>query len=399
MILNAGFPPDIRIEKEVETLLSSHSVTLLCTKRSGEPETESFSGLRVTRIFSGIERRLASYQLMTTCYSDGWKKEINQFIQKNQLDALHVHDLPLAGTALEAARSHRIPIVLDLHEDYPAMLAEIQRIPWSRVPSVGVLGLRLASVPRWREYEQKVVREVDAVIAVVDEAGARVRDLGVQSSKIHLVQNYVPGLQRAKSDQITDDKTVTAVYIGGFDQARDLQTVMDAAGLLADRGCDHLRILLVGGSKRDIALLRNYASRKRLAVNNVSFHEWMDRDDAERILDEAHIGLVPHVKSAHTDSTIPHKLFQYMARRLPVVASNCVPLQRIVTDAACGVVYESGNAESLAGCLEELYRNPDKRMRMGNAGLSTVNTTCNWSLAGANLLNVYRQLEITAAGA
>lgn len=73
MILNAGFPPDIRIEKEVDTLLSSHNVFLLCTKRSGEAETESLSGLRVTRIFSGIERRLASYQLMKTCYSEVWK--------------------------------------------------------------------------------------------------------------------------------------------------------------------------------------------------------------------------------------------------------------------------------------------------------------------------------------
>ena len=305
MILNAGFPPDIRIEKEV------------------------------------------------------WKKEINQFIRKNQLDALHVHDLPLAGTALEAARSHRIPIVLDLHEDYPAMLAEIHKMPWSRIPSAGVLGLRLASVPRWREYEQ----------------------------------NYGPVPHDAKSDQISDDKTVTAVYIGGFDQARDLQTVMNAADLLADRGCNHLKILLVGGSKRDIVLLRNYASTKRLDVNNVSFREWMERDDAESILDEAHIGLVPHVKSAHTDSTIPHKLFQYMARRLPVVVSNCVPLQRIVTDTGCGIVYESGNAQSMAVCLEELYRNSDKRARMGIAGLTAVQKTYNWTSPGTNLLNLYQQLH------
>jgi glycosyltransferase involved in cell wall biosynthesis len=233
---------------------------------------------------------------------------------------------------------------------------------------------------------------VDAVITVVEEAGARIRDLGVQPSKIHLVQNYVPVPECAKTDQTSENKTVTAVYIGGFDQARDLQTVMNAAGILGARGCDHLKILLVGGSRRDIALLRSYASTRRLAVNNVSFHEWMDRDDAEKVLDEADIGLVPHVKSAHTDSTIPHKLFQYMARGLPVVTSNCVPLERIVTAAACGMVYESGNAQSLAACMEELHRNPDKRRQMGNAGSSAVQSTYNWSIAATKLLNVYRQL-------
>lgn len=394
MILSSGFPPDIRIEKEVESLLSSHTVFLLCTRRSGEAETELCKGLRVTRIFSGMERRWASWRLMATCYSQDWKKEIDRFIQGNQLDALHVHDLPLAGTALEAARSHGIPIVLDLHEDYPAMLHEVQKISYSQVPSLGVLGLRLtASIRRWREYERKVVREIDAVIAVIEEAGARIRDLGVQRSRIHIVQNYGPVPQRAKPDQTSERKTVSAVYIGGFDQARDLRTVVDAAGLLADRGCNDLKILLVGGSKRDIALLKNYASRKRLAVSNVSFYEWMEREKAERIVDEAQIGLTPHVKSAHTDSTIPHKLFQYMARQLPVVTSNCVPLQRIVTDAGCGMVYESGNPLSLARCMEVLYRNPGERQRMGNAGLAAAQTTYNWSIAGSNLLNVYRQLE------
>jgi glycosyltransferase involved in cell wall biosynthesis len=395
MVVNSGFPPDIRIEKEVETLLSSHTVFLLCTRRSGEAEAELHNGLRVTRIFSGLERQRASYRLIATCYSKDWKTEIDRFIEKNQLDVLHVHDLPLAGTALAVARSHGIPMVLDLHEDYPAMLSEIQKIPWSRVPSAGVLGLKLASIPKWRDYEQRIVREVDGLIAVIEEAGARMLSLGVPPSRIHIVPNYGPVPQRAKSGESTETQTVSAVYIGGFDQARDLQTVMDAAGLLANR-CNDLKLMLVGGSKRDIALLRTYASAKRLSMSNVSFHEWMDRESAERVLDEAQIGLVPHVKSAHTDSTIPHKLFQYMARQLPVVTSNCAPLQRIVTEAGCGVVYESGNPQSLARCLEGLYRNPGERKRMGNAGFSAAQTTYNWNVAGTALLDLYRQLSFAS---
>jgi glycosyltransferase involved in cell wall biosynthesis len=392
MVLNSGFPPDIRIEKELETLTASHTVLLLCTKRSGEARTEVLSGARVTRVFSGIGRRWASYRLMRTCHSRGWKKKIDRFIEDNRLDALHVHDLPLAGTAIESARSHRIPIVLDLHEDYPALLGEVRKLRWRGIRSPGVLGLRLASLPRWEQYEQQVVQQVDAVLAVIEEAGARILDLGAQPARTHVVPNYDFARQRTKSNHISDDRTVTAVYIGGFDQARDMDTVMDAAGLLADRGHDNLKFLLVGGSKRDIASLRKYAAKKRLDIRNISFREWMDRESAERLVDEAKIGLVPHVKSAHTDSTIPHKLFQYMARRLPIVTSNCVPLQRIVADSACGLVYDSGNAESLARCLEELYLNPDQRIRMGNAGSSAVQSTYNWSVAATRLLDVYRHL-------
>lgn len=393
MILNAGFPPDIRVEKEIHALLASHDVFLLCTKRSGEADTEFFSGLRITRVFSGLQRRLASYQLMTSCYSERWKNEIHRFIGANQLEALHVHDLPLAGTALDAARSHSIPIVLDLHEDYPALLTEIKKTSWSRIPSVGVLGVRLASIPKWKQYEQRVVSAVDAVIAVVDESQARISDLGVEPSKIFLVPNYGPVVPMAKADQPPEGNRVTAVYVGGFDRARDLQTVIDAASLLANRGCDGLNFRLVGGSRRDIALLERYAFRKRLAIDKISFHKWIDRDLVERILDHSQIGLVPHVKSPHTDSTIPHKLFQYMTAQLPVVASNCVPLERIVSDSRCGVIYESGNSESLAACLEELYRNPDQRKRMGDAGLFATQMKYNWIASARVLLKAYQQLE------
>jgi glycosyltransferase involved in cell wall biosynthesis len=168
---------------------------------------------------------------------------------------------------------------------------------------------------------------------------------------------------------------------------------MDAASLLANRGCDGLNFRLVGGTRRDIALLLRYASRKRLVIDNISFHKWIDRDHVERILDYSQIGLVPHVRSPHTDSTIPHKLFQYMTAQLPVVASNCLPLQRIVSDSRCGVIYESGNPESLADCLEGLYRNPDERKRMGAAGLFATQIHYNWGRAASALLKAYRQLE------
>jgi glycosyltransferase involved in cell wall biosynthesis len=168
---------------------------------------------------------------------------------------------------------------------------------------------------------------------------------------------------------------------------------MSAASLLAGRGCDGLKFRLIGGSSRDIALLKRYASAKQLVIDKISFHKWIDRDRVERIIDESQIGLVPHVRSPHTDSTVPHKLFQYMTAQLPVVASDCLPLQRIVNDAKCGVIYESGNPESLAECLEELYRNPDKRKRMGDAGLFAAQINYNWSSAAHALLKAYRQLD------
>ena len=107
---------------------------------------------------------------------------------------------------------------------------------------------------------------------------------------------------------------------------------------------------------------------------------------------EADVGLVPHVKNAHTDATVPHKLFQYMWRRLPVIVSNCAPLERIVREADCGLVYPSGDSQALARCLTEMHGRGDRVDSMGEAGHNAVAQKYNWDKAGEALLEVYRGL-------
>jgi glycosyltransferase involved in cell wall biosynthesis len=393
MLLNARFPPDIRLEKEIASLAAAHDVFLLCTRTPGEAAEITWNGLHVTRVFSVNARRLATLQLMTTCRSSAWRAQIERFVEKHQVEVLHVHDLPLAGTALETARSKGIRVVLDLHEDYPAMLSGLKAAPPSQMQSLGALGLKItASIPLWRQYELQAVREVDAVVTVVEEASARIRSLGVPNDKIFTVPNYAVRPSSAQRTSL-DKRGNTAIYIGGFDQARDLRTVLGAADLLLKRKVGGLEIKLVGGSGREIALLKKHAARNRLNIDCVVFHEWMDGSQAERLLDDANIGLVPHVKTAHSDTTIPHKLFQYMAHGLPVVVSNCSPLERIVETSGCGVVYRSGDKGDLADCLERLTTDADAMSRMGASGLQAVRNTYNWDAAEMGLLKLYERLE------
>ena len=173
---------------------------------------------------------------MRSCDSPLWKKEIDRFVRDNRLDVLHAHDLPVAGPALLSARSHKIPIVVDLHEDYPALLADISQIPWSEVPSSGVLGLKVTpSVERWRQYERNVVLRADAVIGVIEESVDRIVELGASPSNVHLVANYAPVSEADLSAEPRYGDTVTALYFGNFHQARDLNTVLEAADILAKR--------------------------------------------------------------------------------------------------------------------------------------------------------------------
>jgi len=55
------------------------------------------------------------------------EESIDRYVLDNGLDVLHVHDLPAVASALSVARRRGIPVVYDMHENYPAagrLLAE-----------------------------------------------------------------------------------------------------------------------------------------------------------------------------------------------------------------------------------------------------------------------------------
>ena len=395
MVLPTEFPPDIRVEKEYATLKEHHEVLLLCPRRGSQAAVEQWKGLTVHRVLTRVQRWRGQLSLMSWQASALWEKQIERFATDVEPDVLHVHDLPLLGPALRVAARHKLPVVADLHENYPAMLEDARRRPWYRLTSLGSVASRLlVSIPRWREYESRVVPKADRVIVVIEEAGERLVRTGVSADRIAVVGNYATfdrdsdDVSQAPEDR---DSRMCIVYAGGFDDSRDLGTVLDAVAALPDAVRAGMNVHLIGGTGRNLARLRRHASD--LGVDeHVTLTEWLPRAEAELLMSRADVGLVPHVKSEHTDATVPHKLFQYMWRRLPVIVSNCAPLERIVVDAACGLVYESGNSRSLAERLTEMHALDDGGASLGAAGRDAVRQTYNWSNAGDALLDVYRSI-------
>ena len=108
--------------------------------------------------------------------------------------------------------------------------------------------------------------------------------------------------------------------------------------------------------------------------------------------------MIPHVKSAQLDAALPHKLCHYMYMKRPVVTTDCVPLVKVVQDADCGLIYESGNAQKLGEALVYLYRNPQERQRMGENGHRAVIDRYNWDSTVQGMVRMYRELSLEYGG-
>jgi len=58
--------------------------------------------------------------------------------------------------------------------------------------------------------------------------------------------------------------------------------------------------------------------------------------------------------------------------RLPIVASAISGIPEIVANGVNGILVEPGNAGELAAALQNIYRNPEMALAMGEDGRQTV---------------------------
>jgi glycosyltransferase involved in cell wall biosynthesis len=117
---------------------------------------------------------------------------------------------------------------------------------------------------------------------------------------------------------------------------------------------------------------------------SVLFAGWVRHDRLPAYIQASSVCCIPHLKSDHTDTTIPNKLFDYMALGKPVAVSNLDPVQRIVERVRCGAVFQSGDEEDLASVLVRLSAEGSAE-EMGERGRQAVLSDYNWQVDAKRL--------------
>jgi len=76
------------------------------------------------------------------------------------------------------------------------------------------------------------------------------------------------------------------------------------------------------------------------------------------------VGLAPYLNIRNFTDNLPNKPLEYMSAGLPIVSCLRGVLERLLSEADCGVMYEEENPDDLAARLIELYECPERRNRM-----------------------------------
>ncbi len=393
MILDNEFTGDLRVENEVATLQNDgHQVFVLCFNHGSKKNSEEFSGAKIIRIPLSLFVKNKLRGLNNTVfniYPIFWAIQIRKFILQNKIEALHVHDLWMLESAFRGNENFNLPIISDLHENFVHALNHYKYA--NTFP-----GNILISKKRWKQSEIDWTKKATHIITVIEEAVERYKSLGIANDKISVVANYVnlesflaSPIDEAIVSKYKDDFTIT--YVGGFDIHRGLESTIRAIPKIIEI-IKNVRLVLVGGGSNLEALKE--LSKELNVEEHISFEGWQPHEKLSSYIKACDLSLIPHLKSVHTDNTIPHKLFQYMIFEKPVVATNCNPLKRILDETKAGAVYESGNESDLAKKIIKLYQNPDLRNTMGAKGKEAVLSKYNWNKTSNELVSLYSTIEL-----
>lgn len=397
MLLDGTYPQDIRVRKEAESLVEAGVAVAVITRwQKGLQREEIINGVKVHRIGKDYTHSAKGWNDILTAITfidRAFFAGLKLFVDKHKITFLHVHDLPLVATARKVlGKSGKI--VLDMHENFPEMLEELNFS--SKGIAKSIKDKLFFSNSRWKKYEAKVIHEPIHIIAVIDEMKEKLRrEYGLPERFITVISNYekTDFASVVESDDFNFDKeTFYLAYIGGISPVRGLELAIDGVAELIGAG-EKLQFLIIGGGNSSYIAGLQQRVRELKMENYILFPGYKNFKKINYYIENVQVNIIPHVKNEHTDHTIPHKLFQIMMQKAPLLVSSCKPMKRILEENNAGFVFEAGNIEDFKRCIRAIKNHPDSVNEKVENAYKLVKNKYNWENEGEKLAKLVRSFD------
>jgi len=202
-------------------------------------------------------------------------------------------------------------------------------------------------------FESFLYKRASLIIVVTNGFKRILVNHGIDENKIHVITNgvdlkkFIPTEKNSNlADSLNLNNSFIVGYIGTHGLAQGLDSILNAAEIIQEKYKNNeIKFLFIGdgAEKNKLMLLA-----KRLNLDNVIFLDIVPREvikDYWSILD---ISIVHLNNTPIFNNTIPSKIFESMAMRVPLL--HCVPGEssEIVVQNKVGLLAEPGNVENIA---------------------------------------------------
>ena len=347
-------------------------------------QREVIDGVQITRLplypnhdQSAIKRVLnyASFAASATLYG--------VFMAKRAAVVYAYHPPLTVGMAAALIKLfRRVPVVYDIQDMWPdtlratGMLNNPKALAW------------VDTVCRW------VYRRMNHIVVLSPGFKRLLLQRGVQEAKLSVIYNWADEASLASPlGQVPvafpSSKLFRIVFAGNMGKAQALDTVLNAAALLQQRGSRVCWVMLGGG----VEVERLKAEAEKRQLTNVVFLPPVPMTEVGAYLHSADALLVHLRKDPLFEITIPSKTQAYMTVGKPLLMAVDGDAADLVRQSGGGVVAESENAEALAQAAEQLaLTTPGDLVAMGQNAQSHYRQHLALAVGAGRFAALFRQL-------
>jgi len=395
IVVDNDLNDDKRVLREIKILKETgYEIFVLCYGF----ENKSYSvidGINITRIrlSKRMKNILFFFINIIPAYEWLWSIKINKFISINNINILHVHDLYMSESGWSGIRKSGtgIPMILDLHENYSFAITTYN---WTR----GYLRNLISRPQKWKKKEKKLLDYPKKIIVLSEEFRDHLIDeyRSLKPDRFCVLPN-VPDLRQMETYEVHRGnidfvkKAPVILYFGVVAERRGIFDAIDSFREVITKGYDADLLIIGPIDKKDRKRFYDSISNPDIK-QRITYIKWIDISELPAWLRLSDICLAPFIKNPQHESGVANKIFDYMSGKRPVIASDCLPQQKLIEKYKCGVIYRT--REEFTNSIIKLLTDREQGKIMGENGYKAVLTEFNMDNKKSNLVNAYKSLLI-----
>lgn len=323
---------------------------------------EMMDGIPVTRVPLFPSHDLSARHRVMTYASFALSASFLGLFSRFQPDVIYVYWPPPTAA---------IPAWLLSNLSHCALVIDVQDL-WPDLISSTGMSQSKALIRRVAALCHYFYRRADAVVTLSRGYRDLVVQRGAQARSTHVIPNWcdeslwIPLRERrtCMRQANVSKPYFDVLFAGNVGPAQDLDTLVDAAVILAER-VPRVRITVVGGGTEQGRLQKR---SQDMGLQNIRFLPRRSQADMVDLYLVADAGFVHLRNDAVSQMTIPSKTQVYMALGLPLVMGVQGDAADLARGANCGICCRSGDATDVALAIELISETSSDDLRaMGDS--------------------------------
>ncbi|MGC2423924.1 MAG: glycosyltransferase family 4 protein [Nitrospirota bacterium] len=357
MLAYTFYESDNRVRRYAEALSGrGDSVEVISLRRERQPAEAILNGVKIFRIQKRVVNERGKLLHLLRHLLFFVKSSI--FLMKKSImsryDVIHVHTMPdFEVFAAWFPKCLGARVILDLHEMVPEFYANKF--------NVGEESIIFRTL---KFIEKASVRFADHVIIVNHLLEKRLVSRSVKQEKCTTFINYPEGALFNTTYEKPKSSRFVMIYPGSLNRHQGLDIAVKGFYHVKDRLPDaEFHIYGEGSAQSELQTLiqeLNLGSKVFLK-GSLPFSEMV------RVMAKADLGIVPKRADSYGNEAFSTKIFEFMALRVPVIASDTRIDKYYFNDSNIRF-FKSGDEKNLADAMFHLAKNPAIRERMVENG-------------------------------